>query len=60
MGQVIFLPVVPRVRAFYEAPVDIRLADRTNVADFPIIFSATDARMTRRRCRSLLADDGAA
>ena len=56
MGQVIILPVVPLPRAFDPVP-NIRLADRTNVADFPVIFCSTDARMARRGRRSLLDDE---
>ena len=53
MGHVVILPVVARPRAYEPAP-DMRLADRTNVADFPIIFCGLDERQSRRLLRSLL------
>lgn len=58
MGEVIVLPVV-RLERFSEPPPDMRLADRTNVADFPIVFCSTASRRLRRSRRSLLDEERA-
>lgn len=59
MGDVIVLPVVRNGRPVELPLVDMRLADRTNVADFPLVFCSVASRRTRRQRRSLLDEERA-